>query len=223
MKIPTLGLFTLTAVCSLFALSASAAPPLHAGAGAARGQALQGPPRLAAMAADRLEELDTNNDDKISLEEFLAPRLDRLNDMITRLDKNSDGLISADEIHPAPPAATTDKLARPDRARPNRPGRPPEDREDIIACVQSSNPGFDPPERPDHAAIASRFDAADTNHDGKLSLAELSAEVTARATAQFKRLDKDNDGFLTAADRKAAQAERAALAKAVQACVKAQK
>ena len=219
MKTPTLTLFALTAVCSLLALPATAAPPLH---GAGRGPALDAPPpRPGAMLKERLQDLDTNNDGKISQEEFIAPRLARLDDLIARLDKNNDGVISLDEMHPAAPGASTDHPARP--LRPNRPGSSAANREAVIACVKSSNPDFDPPEVPDHEAIASRFDQADTNGDGKLSLAELSAAVTARAIAQFKQLDKDNDGFLTAADRQAGQAERAALAKAVQACVKARK
>ena len=212
MKITALALFALTAAGSMLTASAQTAPPLHS-TRTAPGPALAGPPRLGAMLRTRLHDMDTNNDGRISLEEFLAPRLDRLDALIAHLDTNSDGVISQDEIRAAG--------ERPPRRQ--RLARPAPDRAAVLACVQSSNPDFDPPEVPDPEAIAARFDQADSNGDGKLNLAELSAAVTARATAQFKRLDKDGDGFLTTADRNAVQAERAAQTKAVQACIKAGK
>ena len=218
MKTPSLALFAITAVSSLLALSVDAAAP-QAEAGPGRGQQLTAPPRAGGMVRQRLQGLDTNNDSKISPEEFLAPRLAHLDGLIARLDKNNDGLISLDEIHAG--AAAAEHPARP--PHPNLPARPGQNRAAVIACLKTSNPDFDPPEVPDHEAIGARFDQADTNGDGKLNLAELSAAVTKRAQAQFKRLDLDQDGFLTAADRQAGQAERAALAKAMQACIKAAK
>jgi len=213
----SLRLLALTSFCSVLALSANAAPPHVPGSGPALGAL---PPRLGELATERQANIDSNHDGKISLEEFLAPRLARLDEMLARLDTNGDGLLSEAEVHAA--AATAPNQPLPPKQR-TPPVPPAVDRAAVIACMKSSNPDFDPPEVPDPQAIADRFAKADTNGDGKLSLAELSAAVTARATAQFKRLDQDGDGFITAADRKANQAERAALAQSLRACVKTPK
>jgi hypothetical protein len=56
-----------------------------------------------------------------------------------------------------------------------------------------------------------RFQKADTNKDGKLSVDEFKTLYTKDdAEAKFKAADTDNDGFLTPAELKAAHQERKA-------------
>jgi NAD(P)-dependent dehydrogenase (short-subunit alcohol dehydrogenase family) len=49
------------------------------------------------------------------------------------------------------------------------------------------------------AAIAERFAAADTNHDGKLTLAEAEAGMP-RVAANFSKIDADGSGTVTLAE-----------------------
>jgi Ca2+-binding EF-hand superfamily protein len=47
--------------------------------------------------------------------------------------------------------------------------------------------------------IAQRFAAADTNHDGQLTLAEAEAGMP-RVAANFNKIDADNSGTVTVAE-----------------------
>ena len=48
----------------------------------------------------------------------------------------------------------------------------------------------------DASDIAARFKAADTNGDGKLTLAEAQAGMP-RVAKNFAKIDKDNKGYIT--------------------------
>ena len=228
------GIYAGTA-CSLLALPASAAPdkkPTTAPAQhAVPAQRPPGGPSLPGPAAGRggangdklIERADSNNDGKLSVEEFLAPRLDSLDKMFDRRDANGDGLIAQGEGRRERPAAAGARGNRTIRGllRGNRPARPAPDRAAILACVQQANPAFAPPAGRD-ANDETRFEAADTNNDGNLSLSEVTAAETAQAKAQFARLDANSDGFITAADIEARQNERAAAVAAMRDCMKKQ-
>lgn len=232
MKANTLALVTLTALASLLALPAAAAtdpatdtkPSMHGREGrqhmgAPRGM-MRGP-----EPEDRIERLDTNNDGKISQEEFLAPALDHLDEMFERRDTNGDGLIAEGEGRPQRPAARGNddgnRRGRPPRGE--RPARPNIDRDAVLACVQQQVPDFDLPERPDGDDVDDRFASIDTNGDGSLSLSEVSASVTANAQARFARQDSNGDGFITTDEIEALQDARAETAKAMRDCMQQQR
>jgi Ca2+-binding EF-hand superfamily protein len=50
--------------------------------------------------------------------------------------------------------------------------------------------------KPDPQKIAERFQAADTNHDGKLTLEEAKAGMP-RVAAVFSQIDVENKGYMT--------------------------
>ena len=230
MKANTFALVTLTALASLLALPAAAAtdpatdtrPAMHG----RDGRPPMGAPRgMMREPEARMERLDTNNDGKISQEEFLAPAIDHLDEMFERRDTNGDGLIAEGEGRPQRPAARgNDDGNRRDRpARGERPARPDISRDEVLACVQKQVPDFDLPERPDADDVDDRFAAIDTNGDGKLSLSEVSASVTANAKARFGRMDSNGDGFITTAEIEAMQDARADTAKAMRDCMQKQR
>lgn len=253
MKLHTLTLVTLTALATFAALPATAATDpstdtastKHQGPGRNRGGPMAGQKAgpMGGMRGERedrgerVENLDTNSDNKISKEEFLAPRLDRIDDMFARRDANGDGLIAEGEGRPQRGEDGDrggDRGMRPgergargneggDRGqRGGRPPRPELDRDDILACAQQQVPGFDPPERPDEDAMDDRFADVDTNGDGSLSLSEITAATTAGAEKQFARLDTNGDGFISTAENDARQQDREKVAAAMRDCTKAQ-
>lgn len=83
------AILLLFAVCS-FAQQGN--PPGNEGSVPGAGQAMQG------MGQHFIQKFDKDNDGKVSKEEFLGPA-----EHFTRMDKNSDGFISADEIKPGNP------------------------------------------------------------------------------------------------------------------------
>lgn len=48
--------------------------------------------------ADRLKKMDTDNDGQVSKEEYVAYKSERASNKFTRMDKNQDGVLSADEL-----------------------------------------------------------------------------------------------------------------------------
>lgn len=223
---------TLAAVCGLLTVPASAAtdtttaaPADHAGPGM-RHRGPGGPGfggRGGPDADDLIGRLDTNKDSKVSLEEFLAPRLDRVDNMFERRDDNNDGVITEGEGRPQRPAlAERGKRGEGRGPGGNRPpARPEVDRADVLACIKKAVPGFTPPAGPD-GDDETPFEAADTNNDGKLTLAEVTAAETTQAKTQFSKRDTNGDGFITAAEVDAQRAERAKVAAAMRDCMKSQ-
>jgi Ca2+-binding EF-hand superfamily protein len=213
-----INLATLGTLCAVLALPAFAATPAMPPPGL---QQLQG------MARQGLNSIDTNNDGKISKDEFLAPVLTHIDDLFDKLDQNNDGLLSKDELTPKFPPLPDKPRGFPPAKPPLKtpPPRPPVANtvSALVACVAKADPDFDPPERPAPDLIADGFASVDTNGDGKLSLSEMTAAATARAIAQFNRLDRDDDGYLTKADQQATIADMEKLANAMRECMKPQK
>lgn len=240
MKTTVLGAAVLSALMTL----ATSAPAFAADSGKAgpdlqpradgsradvRGRPGRGRPGGAAEFA--LERLDGNDDGKISREEFLSGRLDRVDELLERLDANGDGLLAQGEGRDA-----LQERGRPEGRRGRGPGRggpgpnggpgagqggPAQAA--MLACVQKAVPGYTAPERPDAEDLQERFAETDSNKDGKLSLSEVTAAISARATQQFARLDSNGDGAISATERAAVAEQRQAAAKAMADCMRAQR
>jgi Ca2+-binding EF-hand superfamily protein len=177
-----------------------------------------------------LANLDGNSDGKISREEFLAGRLDRVDELLERLDANGDGLLAEGEGRGAREArqgrgAREARQGRGGRRAGPGPGagRGGQGREAVLACVQTALPSYTPPERPDAEDLRERFTDTDSNKDGKLSLTEVTTALSAKATQQFDRLDSNGDGSISETERTAVVQQRQAAAKAMADCLRAQR
>jgi hypothetical protein len=134
-------------------------------AGAACAQTAPEAPRAAARGMARA---DGDGDGRVSKAEYIA----RADERFARMDKNSDGQLSADEMAPR--------------------------REMAAAPAAPAGADTAPPAAPPAAgAMRSRmFERLDTNHDGMVSRDEYRAQVAER----FDRLDTNHDGFLDQAE-----------------------
>jgi Ca2+-binding EF-hand superfamily protein len=61
----------------------------------------------------------------------------------------------------------------------------------VVSCADRRS-------KPDPQRIAERFQAADTNHDGKLTLEEVKAGMP-RVAKVFSQIDVENKGYVTLA------------------------
>lgn len=125
--------------------------------------------------------MDANQDGSVTAEETSAVREKRVAEMRSRqfdsLDANKDGSISRDEFN------------APRQARGDQPGRK---RMGGLGGAGRGRGG------------GGMITRADTNGDGKVTLAEMSA----RALARFDQLDTNKDGTVTPEERKAAWGAR---------------
>lgn len=150
----------------------------------------QGPGSPGGFPRPLLNALDTNHDGKISAEEIAAAPHSLL-----VLDINQDGAITADELQPPPEAA----IAGPDDLA-----------HQFMAFDRNGDGVLTRDELPER--LQSLFARADTNHDGKLTPAELRA-LAARQTLPtgsmqnqsnrdpiFIALDTDHDGTISAVE-----------------------
>ncbi len=122
--------------------------------------------------------LDADKDGEIS-----APEIANAKVALLTLDKNNDGALTAEELHPARPARP-DGAPAPDGARPPRDGAGPD------------GAG----KRPVPPVMA----ALDKNGDGSLDATEIAGASAALAT-----LDKNGDGKLTREELRPARPEGA--------------
>lgn len=239
MKTTVLGAAVLSALMTL----ATSAPAFAADSGKAgpdlqqradggradvRGRPGRGRPGGAAEFA--LERLDANDDGKISREEFLSGRLDRVDELLERLDTNGDGLLAEGEGRDARQGrgGREGRQGRgTGRAGPGPNGGPGAGegpmRAALQACVEKAVPAYSAPERPDAEDLQERFAETDSNKDGKLSLSEVTAALSARATQQFARLDSNGDGAISETERTAVAQQRQAAAKAMADCMREQR
>src|SRR4029079_5193048 len=70
----------------------------------------------------------------------------------------------------------------------------------------SGNPGGD--RNAMHAKAEARFNESDSNHDGKISFAEMQASEQRRLRERFDKLDADHDGGVTMAEMRLAHERR---------------
>ncbi len=124
--------------------------------------------------------LDTDENEIITLDEWVAKPVEKASNQFERIDTDDDGLISLEEFLAVGHDRETDE-------------RPDIDREAVRVCVQEHF-DFEIPERPDRET---RFNEIDTNGDGFIDLDEYVAAKTQQATDKFHRIDEDADGGIT--------------------------
>lgn len=171
------------------------------GAGAMQQRGKQGRGMMMARrqgAGPSLEQLDTNGDGAIDLDEFLARHEDRPDQLLNRRDENGDGLLSREELEPREGSR-----------------RPDIDRAAVQACMQEEHPELAAP-----AGIEERFDTLDSNDDSFLDADELAAGRLAQAEERFARLDTDADGQLTQDELRAGRPERRAMGRELRDCIR---
>ncbi|MBP1858103.1 EF-hand domain-containing protein [Rhizobium herbae] len=128
-----------------------------------------------------IKRLDTNGDNKVSLDEVQA----RTTDAFKTFDADGNGQVTRDEIKAKRQAFREARKEM--RATRDKTG---EDKTVAMEKLREMRPAMLPGMR--HKA----FKRVDTDNSGSLSL----AEVTEQAGKMFKRRDANGDGFIDAAD-----------------------
>ena len=148
--------------------------------------------------ARALQRMDINNDDLISLDEFIGEGTARYSALFTRADKDDDGYVTQEELRPK---------------RPNRKA-PAIDSDALKACLAQIDEA--------DTDETDRFATADSNGDGALSQDEFFMMLEQRALAQFSRIDSDGDQQLTKDEIKSSARERNQQRRSIRACMKEQ-
>ena len=148
----------------------------------------------------------------------------RVQAQFARLDANRDGFITQGEIQSAPQGMRSQRRGmRAGRTGADRFARFDTNRDGVISRAEFDARTADraerratreerraaPGTRPNRGGAMARFGArmferADTNRDGRISFAEMSA----RALARFDRMDANRDGTVTVQERQALRAQR---------------
>lgn len=121
--------------------------------------------------------LDTDGNDIITLDEYLAKTTEKAAHQFDRIDTDDDELISLEEF-----LAVHDHDDRPDV-----------DRDAVRACVAEQSDA-DVTEQPDRET---HFAELDTNDDGYIDYDEFLVAKTDKATDRFNHIDADGDGGIT--------------------------
>ncbi len=137
----------------------------------------QDAPKKRGGAGRLFERLDKNGDGVITADEFPEERRAFFDRLLQRVDKNGDGKISRDELAQARGPRRDGQQPRRGGGRPGRPGR-----------------GTDRPGRPGRGGMMPHplMLLLDANRDGKVTQEEM--------VAAFKKLDRNGDGVITASE-----------------------
>src|SRR5262249_49079490 len=113
---------------------------------------------------------------------------------LSRADTNHDGKVSFEELKAVHPRITRERFDKMDR---NHDG--------FLSEADRSGGGKNGVKKiandPDaRGALFQSLMATDANHDGKVSFEEVSAAKPGYSKADFDRMDRNKDGFITAED-----------------------
>lgn len=129
--------------------------------------------------------LDRNSDGKVTVDEMPEDRRENFKQMLSRVDDNKDGAASLDEFKKGFGGPRPGEPGRPNNPQPGQPGQPPRPGE-------PNRPGE--PGRPGmpQGGGDPLVRALDTDRNG-----ELSADEIAGASEALKKLDRNGDGKVT--------------------------
>lgn len=150
--------------------------------------------------------LDTDENEIITLDEFLAKPLEKAEQQFDRIDTDDDGLISLDEFLAVGHDRDDDE-------------RPDIDRDAVRACMEEELER-EIPERPDRET---RFDEVDTNDDGYIDFDEFVDAKMQKATDKFYAIDEDADGGITKEELYAALQDQREVRAVRRACIEEQR
>ncbi len=122
-------------------------------------------------------------------------RPNRPEDGLRRADTNKDGKVSFEELHAVRPESTPERFKTLDTNGDGFLGpedRPAGDRGKAKKAAAAEGEG--------RREVMQMLMKADANQDGKTSYAEVAAAKPGYAKADFDRVDRDKDGFISAAD-----------------------
>lgn len=170
-----LGGFTVVALVTFFS-------PAWAQGGPGGGPG--GPPPMMVSA----EEMDTNHDGSVSFEEFSSARDKMHKEMFKRMDSDSNGTLSKEEMSKRPGPGGPG--GGPGGGQDSAPPMPPPDRAGGNSGNGPGASGDGPPRPPS-------IEDMDANHDGSVSEAEFTAAAHKRDRTEFDRLDANGDGVLS--------------------------
>ena len=125
-------------------------------------------------------EADTNKDGKITFEELLAERPGTTQERFNRFDRNGDGVLTPDD---GPPPGGPPRDGRGPGGRDGRPG------------------GLTEEQRAEFMQSLDDLLKLDSNEDGQVTFAEVTAAKPGYPEPNFRRVDVDRSGALTADDK----------------------
>jgi Ca2+-binding EF-hand superfamily protein len=132
----------------------------------------------------RFMQSDANNDGKVSFEELTSARPGFPKQDFDRIDRNSDGFITQDDM----------QRQRTIADRPKPPRKPAT--------------GAAPGDGPQRDVFRKRMLSADANQDGKISFSEMKTTFPGLNQERFDALDRDKDGLISPEDRLQGQRPR---------------
>ncbi|MBF0417941.1 MAG: EF-hand domain-containing protein [Magnetococcales bacterium] len=124
------------------------------------------PPTAAAL----MKKLDQSGDGYLDTSEVKGP----LSEQFATVDADSDGKISSDELQTAMESFHNDIKSRTGHGQGMRP--PPPSAEDLMGSMDQNEDGLISTDEA-KGPLVERFDTADTNKDGTVSLEELQADM----------------------------------------------